>query len=159
MSAGPQVSRHGSDRHIIVFSGLSKSSRHVAVLTMLGTEIGFVKIIAPFEKGLSLFPDNSLSGGMAMRTHGCRLYLWLLDGFMWRLSSVGSPNLPVRSEVATSAGDSKRFFALRTRFGSLDLRLVQIGNGKRFRIMANATGLPAGLYVACMYGPGIGSCK
>src|SRR5512136_788300 len=118
-----------------------------------------MEVITPFEESLSLFPDHSFSNGMAMRAHSCGFYLGFLNGFMWCFSSIRPSNLTVRGQMAAGAGDSKVFFTLRTRFGALDLGLVQIGKIKRFRIMAHIAGLASRLYVTSVHGPGIGSSK
>jgi hypothetical protein len=54
---------------------------------------------------------------------------------MGRFGSIRASNLSVRSEVATGAGNAKRFFGQRRLFRLYDARLARMREVKRLRIV------------------------
>lgn len=104
---------------------------------MLLAKTGFVKIIAPLQEGLGLFADRPFPHAVAVCTHGRGLDGRIGDRIVRTIDVVRPPDLTFRTKVATGAGQPSGLGSFRPRLRFGHLRNVYIGDGERFREVAD----------------------
>src|SRR6266496_4037754 len=110
----------------------------MAILTVLASQSGFVKVLAPFEKRLCLFAGHTLAQAVAVGAYRGRLHSRILDRSVWRIGDGVRPaNFSTRRQVTACASQSRCLLALRARLRFCKFDILQVRDLKRFRKMTD----------------------
>ena len=122
VAPGPKMPRNGTKRHVEVLGSLAHGARHVAILTLLFAEPCLIEVVAPLQKCLRLFADNSLADGVAVGAHRRALNRRLYNRGMRRIHLIRPSNLSIRSQMAARAGQAATLLLFGTWRRLADLR-------------------------------------
>src|SRR5712691_1561445 len=142
MTTSPQMSGDRSDRDVKVFRELAQRAKHVAILAVLATQPGLVKILTPFEERLGLLAHHPLTQGVAVGTHGRCVDSGVCHCWVRCRDVIGSSNGAIRRQMATRTGQPPTLLLLGAPLRLGDLGRLDIRELEGLREMANVAGTP-----------------